>query len=347
MNLLRSLLLGAGGGSSLFLLLAAVGCSTCSRPVTPAPALVPGATAPIIYKTNYHGWKDAIIMSGHGLEVVVVPAIGRLLQFGFAGEEGVFWVNDQLRGKTPPEKPVGWMNFGGDKSWPAPESDWPKRTNTFWHPPFAFDSKPVEALVGSHGVTLAAPTDTNYLIRSTRVIELGPEPGTMRVETRYEKVGGERQSVSVWTISQLREPLAVFAPVRPDSQFPRGFRTLSRDEPPTLRIQDRVLSLTRSPNAAYKIGLDADRLIWVGERQALMIESPRFPGAEYPDGGSSTEIYTNPDPLKYVELEMLSPLRRLRDGDSYSLVVTYRLFPRREATPEAEARRILAETVAR
>ena len=34
-------------------------------------------------------------------------------------------------------------------------------------------------------------------------------------------------------------------------------------------------------------------------------------GNEYPDRGASAEVYTNPDPKEYVELEMLGPLARL------------------------------------
>src|ERR1051325_7620506 len=46
-----------------------------------------------IRRTNYHGWPDAYIVSNPKVEVVVVPAIGRVLQFRFIGEEGVFWEN--------------------------------------------------------------------------------------------------------------------------------------------------------------------------------------------------------------------------------------------------------------
>ena len=53
------------------------------------------------------------------------------------------------------------------------------------------------------------------------------------------------------------------------------------------------------------------------------------------------EIYTNPDPLKYVELETLGPLRPLKPGERTEHTVTYTLIRRTELDPEAEARKVL------
>jgi hypothetical protein len=38
-----------------------------------------------------------------------------------------------------------------------------------------------------------------------------------------------------------------------------------------------------------------------GENCVVRIDAEQGSG-KYPDGGCATEIYTNPDPLKYVEL---------------------------------------------
>jgi len=53
----------------------------------------------------------------------------------------------------------------------------------------------------------------------------------------------------------------------------------------------------------YKVGFEGSSLLWIGDKHALRIDSLRAQGAEYPDKGSSAEVYTNPDPLKYVELD--------------------------------------------
>jgi hypothetical protein len=61
-----------------------------------------------------------------------------------------------------------------------------------------------------------------------------------------------------------------------------------------------------------------------------------MPG-DYPDGGCLTEIYTNPDPLNYVELETLGPLVSLRAGDRAEHIATYTITPRLTSDPRTEA----------
>ena len=66
----------------------------------------------------------------------MVPRIGRIMQFGFAGEEGVFWENRALDGVPAVWNPTNWINFGGDKAWPSPENEWSKHMRQAqWRPP--------------------------------------------------------------------------------------------------------------------------------------------------------------------------------------------------------------------
>ena len=74
-----------------------------------------------------------------------------------------------------------------------------------------------------------------------------------------------------------------------------------------------------------KIGNDSSKLFWIGEQWVLKIESPRVAGAIYPDQGSSAEVYTNADPLPYVELELLGPLQTMKVGGSISQTMKYTL----------------------
>ncbi len=67
--------------------------------------------------------------------------------------------------------------------------------------------------------------------------------------------------------------------------------------------------------------------MWVGQNEVLQIDSALVPGGKYPDEGSSAEVYTNSDPLPYVELEMLGPLTTLEAGHTIERVSTYTLRP--------------------
>ena len=102
-----------------------------------------------------------------------------------------------------------------------------------------------------------------------------------------------------------------------------------------------LISLTRDTVTGHKIGSDAGTLLWVGQSVSLRIDSPRVEGEDYPDNGSSGEVYTNPNPEAYVELEFLGPLQMLKAGEQIERTSSFTLVRRTEATAEAEARKIL------
>ena len=65
-----------------------------------------------------------------------------------------------------------------------------------------------------------------------------------------------------------------------------------------------------------------------GGKAVLRLDIDRIPGGRYADDGCSVEVYTNPDPVPYVELETLGPQRRLAVEESLSATNRYSLFPR-------------------
>lgn len=284
-----------------------------------------------VQKIRYREWNDALVLGNGKVEAVIVPAIGRVMQFRFTGEEdGPFWENAELFGKSPDPKSSTWGNFGGDKTWPAPQSEWPKLTPRSWPPPVAFDSMPVTAeikhtLVSTSMVELISPVDPHYGIRTQRLIQLDARRPQMLITTRYEKVEGDPVTVGVWIITQLKDPQAVHILMPKTSIFAEGYTKQSKQLPASLKQQGRLLSLTRDPKISTKIGTDASSLLWIGTKHTLRIDSPRVANVTYPDQGSSAEVYTNPDPLKYVELEMLGPLKTMKIGDRIEHTNTYTL----------------------
>ncbi|MBM3876341.1 MAG: hypothetical protein FJ386_06440 [Verrucomicrobia bacterium] len=295
----------------------------------------------------YHGWRAAQFLSNGRVEVIIVPEIGRVMQFRFAGEEdGPFWENRALDGKPPDARTNTWINFGGDKAWPAPQADWAKVTPRAWPPPAAFDSMPAAGLdleSSPDGATaiLRSAVDTHYGIRVVRRIALEPGQPAMTIATTFEKVLGEPVKVAVWVVTQLKDPQAAFLPIPKDSINATGYTVVSKSAPPSLRIDRGLISVKRDATTSFKIGNDAQSLLWVGDKQALHIDTRRAALGDYVHQGNSAEIYTNPDALPYVELETLGPAVTVRAGDSLTQTNTYTLTRRTSATPDAEARKIL------
>jgi len=301
-----------------------------------------------INETNYHGWPHSLVISDGFVEAIVVPAAARVMQFRFIGDEaGTFWENRDLDGRQPNPDTGEWMNFGGDKCWPSPQSDWPATMGRYWPPPVAFDTMPAAADVDGEEITLVTTVDPDYGLRVVRRITLVAGRSAMTIRTRYRKIEGPPVKVAIWTITQLRDPQRVFALLpQPAStghlNFPRGFGQMTGPEPWELQHHERMISLRRHPDEKLKIGTESESLLWMGEKCSLRISSARTPG-EYPNGGSSAEIYTDsPDP--YVELETTGALHTMHVGDLLEKTNTYQLSPRTTTDEVEEARKAFGLT---
>ena len=289
---------------------------------------------------TYRGWKDAIILRNGLVEVVIVPSIGRVMQFRFAGEtEGPFWENEKLLGQSMPADPwkAAHGSFGGDKTWPAPQTLWN------WPPPDIFDRTAVTASVGSdRSVILISEPSPRFGLRTIRRITLDRTAPVMHIATTYEKTAGDPLNVSVWIITQLRDPVATYLPVPLDTKFPTGLAPQWPAPEGAVQRQGDLLRLARLPAKSYKVGNDAAALIWVGAKHALRISTDRLVGSDYPDGGCIAEFYANADPVPYVELETVSPLKTLRVGDKHTATNHYVLARRTSKDPIVDARALLA-----
>jgi hypothetical protein len=295
--------------------------------------------------TNYHGWTNAVLLNNGLVEAVIVPNAGRVLQFRFLGTtNGPFWENLSMDGQTA--TPSSWNTegaFGGDKAWPSPQSAWG------WPPPVGFDGSPDQFEVTNGVVTLTTPVDSAYNIRTTRMVELAFDEPVMRITTVFQRVAATPRTndqLGTWTITQAQDPVRCFIPVRSPSVFLAGYHQLGSGLPAQFQNTNGLISFGRDPVASHKLGFDADSLVWVGTNVSLRIDAPRvlgLPTTSYPDGGCSTEVYTNPGTnAPYVEMECLAPLSLLPVGAQIQFLTTYTLFNRTEGHPEAEARKILS-----
>ncbi len=294
--------------------------------------------------TNYATWTNAVLLNNGLVEAVIVPPAGRVLQFRFSrASDGAFWENHNLYGQTA--TPTSWNtegSFGGDKAWPSPQSDWG------WPPPSGFDGSPQQVAITNGVVVLSSPEDPTYRIRVTRVIELKFDEPVIRITTTFQRTAATtwtNKQLGTWIITQLQEPMGCYVPVPQPSIFTNGYTQLGSGMPAQFLNTNGVISFTRDTAAAHKLGFDSGVLVWIGTNVAMRIDAPRLagsPASAYPDGGCSTEIYTNPGTnAPYVELESLGPLYSLPVGAQKDFTTTYTLFHRTQTDPDAEARAII------
>jgi hypothetical protein len=142
--------------------------------VTSSIAAEPQTARPSTYK----GWKG-YVLENDVVRLHVAPDIGgRVIQYAL-GEKEFFWVNPTLAGKQPPRTGLdpngGWLNYGGDKLWPAPQG-WDNDAQWPGPPDAVLDGQPYRAEIDRDrcAIHLTSRDDPRSGIRLTRRISLDP-----------------------------------------------------------------------------------------------------------------------------------------------------------------------------
>lgn len=294
-----------------------------------------------------YGGRRAFRLTDGRSEAVVVPSIGRVMRYGLIGGENWLW--------NAPDKPVdmgGWANYGGDKTWPSPQGEWPKMFGKgSWPPPVEWDGKPhwfkVEgsAAFGSvlHTSSRVAPGGGARIERTYYF-----EDGDFVAAQRALKVSGAPIDFSIWSIAQVNLPDAIYAPLNPDSPYKNNWRwhiQPAHDVPvrnlsPSL-LQLRTLHYT--PKESFKLGIDSpvNSLVAVKNGMAWRIRTAH-PAGNYPDGlsgaGNPVQLYVSADSrAQYAEMELLGPLRTYRVGSRWQQTVRWNLIPLTHTNVDDEA----------
>ena len=324
----------------------------CAALLLAPPAAIDAAQGQMSFHPSvYRGWKS-LMFAGNGVELQIVPEIGgRVIQFTFAGRE-LFWVNPLLAGKMPPPGGLdangGWLNYGGDKLWPAPQG-WDNDAQWPGPPDAVLDGQPyrAELLDGGAALRLTSRDDPRSGIRFSRTLRPLPGRSGVRFEATMTNVDAKPRRWGIWAHTQLNAAkrdgsgfnslLRAFCPLNPRSKFPRGYSVIFGEESNPSFHADRQRGLVCVDYRYHvgKIGVDSPGG-WVatvdGASGAVFVERFVFePGKEYPDG-ASVEFWHNgvgkihaynkdivlaakPAENPYVfESELLSPFAQLAPG---------------------------------
>jgi hypothetical protein len=291
---------------------------------------------------KYHSWTNVVSINNGLVEALISPTDGRVQQFRFLGAtNGALWENPALYGQAA-NNAVGYNNFGGDKAWPSPQSAWG------WPPPTGFDGSTNTASFTNGVVTLVTPVDATYKIQTTRVIELLFNEPVMRITTTFQRTATSTKTgaLGVWIDCQavVTNTSRCYVPVPSPSIFSHGYTTngssyFTAALPPAFTNTNGLISFSMPATGDQKLGFDSGTLVLVGTNLDLRVDAPRVAGATYPDGNSSTEVYTDQG---YFELELLGPLSTLPVGGQMKFVTVYSLFRRTEPTTDAEAQKVLS-----
>ncbi|MCS7061047.1 MAG: hypothetical protein RMN25_07745 [Anaerolineae bacterium] len=308
-----------------------------------------------VSRANFWGWPAAFLTNGL-LRVAAVPDIGGRLMAYDLGDFPFLFVDPHLAGKlfSPAENQgdgslAAWKNYGGDKTWPAPQG---------WDGPHQWPGPPdpildtgrytlAELAADGHSawLSMVSPPGSPTGVQITRRAAI--VAGSSRVQLRLTFTNIARHPIrwSIWDVAQLRadrpgpggrptwEPgCVVTAPLNPQSRFARGYNVMfGAPDNPQWQVEGDLF-VARYQFEIGKVGLDS-RGGWIAfaNTAAGYAFAERFaiePQADYPDAGADIECWTvgrgrvatlsydeNSGPF-LMETEVLSPFYDIAPGDS-------------------------------
>ncbi len=320
--------------------------------------------APTIEQINFRGWDNALLLGNGVVSLVVVPAIGgRIMAYDLANQP-YFYINPELAGKlfTPEQHTelgqYSWKNYGGDKTWPAPQG-WPERDKWPGPPDPVLDGGPFELIEnevkdGVAAVTMRSLPDLYTGTQITRRLTLGAATSAAHLHIEMQNVSDKPVRWSVWDVTQLDCTTAdgqpdpactIYLPLSKQSRFATGYNLMvgPSDNPSWQPDPKHGLLTAMYHGKMGKVGIDG--ATWLGFTRRANVGSYAFTerfsyedGGIYPDSGVNAECWCNgPSDEQiadgtaadfkqwYMEMEVLSPLRQLAPGERQSLDIDWGL----------------------
>jgi hypothetical protein len=312
----------------IFLVVIAISCLTFAQITRSEKPISVGTITRIVYDG-----RNAFRLSDGRTEAVIVPEIGRVMHYGFVGDSNLLW---KATPKTYGENE--WKNWGGDKTWPAPQLWWPAMVGRNWPPDSAWDGNPHTArILANKHLQMTSPVSKGLGARIVREFWF-EDNGDFAIAQTVEKVKAEPLLLSIWNVTQIQPPDAIFLPLNPNSAYKQNFYWLDppKHESPIVQIMPSLLQLRPSVGVAttknvFKIGVDATTVAVASIKNGVaMIERAEYLKGNYPDGalnhGFPVEVFNSGEAQAYyVELELLSPLNLLQKGSRYQHTVHWSL----------------------
>lgn len=291
----------------------------CNLLILTAPLALAAQTTAA--KTTWRGIEAYRLTDGR-CEAIVVPKLGgRVVSYSLVGGLNFLWT-----GEPGSETKSSTQSWGGDKTYIGPHSAWKLTMPRMWPPPAEEDAAEHAADVLEDGRLRTTSLPWTGYGGATITREHGfDKNGNLVTTHRISAVPGSVMSGAVWTIAQTIPAPQIFVPLNPVSPYKDNFFWFDFAKPKDAKgaraLSPALLEINPVPGEGFKLGAHPPRpaLAAVKDGIAIVLRADPQEG-DYPEGadgaGLSVEVYHH-NALgtgEYVELEFLSPLRRLDQG---------------------------------
>jgi len=293
-------------------------------------------------EVDYYGRKAFKLTNGL-VTLIAVPAMGgRIMEYNLGGH-AFLWVNkQQLRGSTDVNLAAeasserSWVNYGGYKVWPAPQSRWggPPDPEGSQLDGGKWSGKITAKSGAKCSVEMTSPADTQATgLQLKRRISLQTGSTGVVITETFKNVSKREVAWSIWGVTQVPgsvEPsekvsdrARIFFPLNAGSKHSDGFFYLLDDPAGQYKkVANGKVLQTGYAGRPSKVGADAADgwIAYVDDMHDLTFVQTYevTAGADYPDSGSTVQVYTSPEDLSYMEMETLSPIKTVPAGEQFS-----------------------------
>lgn len=314
------------------------------------------ATTAVSARTELHGWSAGLLENGL-IRLIAVPEIGGRVMAYDLGAHPFLFVDPDLAGKLfSAEQNQGdgslaaWKNYGGDKTWPAPQG-WQRDDQ--WHGPpdpvldsgrYTLDELTSDGERAS--LCMTSPPDARTGIQISRRFTLHAGSSRVALALTFRNIAEHPVRWSIWDVVQicahrtLANGARTFDPtctvttrLNPTSRHPRGFHVMFGAEDNPQWQTEAGLFRADYRWEIGKVGIDTP-CGWIAFSQGShgVAFAERFaydPTGDYPDDGSTVECWTigagqvanlnyAESGIHLMETEVLSPLHTIAPGKTAS-----------------------------
>jgi hypothetical protein len=263
----------------------------------------------------YRSWGECIHLSNGVVEVIAVLAFGpRIIRYGYCGRDNVFYEDEE--GKYYEEgagyERVGgrWNLYGGHRIWTSPQV--PGRSS---YP----DNEPIEWKATPRGFKIIGKMERWNQLQKEIEVQMDETGTSLRVIHRIRNLGPWPITFAMWALSVMNSGGCAYIPLQHTDLGPVPNRSITlwgdtRVNDPRLVWDKPFVAVQQQQLPWMKLGLnnEAGWAVYHLGAQYFLKEYEFDLSGDYPDYGSSMEIFTNE---AFLELESLGPMRTVNPGE--------------------------------
>ncbi len=291
-----------------------------------------------IKEVKYKNFGKCLNISNDYMEVFVTVDIGpRIIKCNLKDKENMMFEDVERNFHNDVSSMFGegktWYTYGGHRIWMSPEA-FPET----YYP----DNDKVLYSTFPNGAEFIPPVQDVTGIQISVKIEIAEDKPEIKISHKITNTNKTSLKGAVWCLSVMSPGGTALVPQPTEDTGLLPNRTLvmwpyARFADSRFTLSDKYITVSQDKDAteAFKFGINntSGKSAYINGGQALVKYVEYQKGAEYPDGGCSTEVYTN---NLFEELESLSPLYTLAPEDSMTHTETWTLVDGIEITDKSD-----------